>query len=93
MINSFTFSLPVKIFQICVNIIFGSVYKMTETVMTVLLAILIGTFGIVSYLLGRLHGMQAMATKVKSIFQDSAKIAQESFQTTWKGWLDKIEKV
>jgi len=84
MINASTFSLPVKIIQLCLNIIFGSVYKMTETVMTVLLVILIGTFGVLSYLVGKLHGMEEMKAKVRYILEDSAKIASEVLRTSWK---------
>ena len=84
MINSFVFSLPVKIIQLCVNIIFGSVYKMTETVMAILLVILIGTFGVLSYLLGRIHGKLRIESKWKTVLEDTAKAVQDNIWTIGK---------
>ena len=57
--NTSAFSLPVKIIQLVVNIIFGSVYKMLETLLVVILVGLIGLFGSLAYLLGKIHGLKA----------------------------------
>ena len=72
-INAFVLSLPVKIIQLVVNII----SRMTEAVMPVLLAILIGTFGVVSYLVWKL-------SKARNIFRGTAQIAEEQLRTIGK---------
>ena len=72
-INAFAFTLSVKIFQLVVNII----SRLPETVLVVLLARLLGMFGVVSYLVWKL-------SKARNIFIGTAKIAEEQLWTIGK---------
>ena len=74
--NAFVFALPVKIIQLVVNIIFGSVYKMLETLLVVILVGLIGLFGSLAYLLGRIHGLKA---RMGTISPHPAKLFRKHF--------------
>ena len=63
MINTSQFSLPVKIVLALGKYNFRGVYKMFEIIMTGLLVILIGMFGVLSYILGKQHGRRDWITK------------------------------
>ena len=74
-INSFTFTLPVKIFQICVNIILWGVRKLASAMFA-----LLGVPYRLGYRLSRLE----IVGQAKLIFRDSAKIIQDILQLTGK---------
>ena len=82
-INAFAFTLPVKIFQLAVNIIFGSVYKMLDWFLVSVL-VLVGCVSLLSYMLGYRMGSTSTWNQAKYILEDSAKIAAEVMRTTYK---------
>ena len=82
-INAFAFTLPVKIIQLAVNIIFGSVYKMLDWFLVSVL-VLVGCVSLLSYMLGYRMGSTSTWNQAKYILEDSAKIAAEVMRTTYK---------
>jgi len=86
-INAFAFTLPVKIFQLWVNIILGGVYKM-ESWFVVSVCSLVCSVSVLSYMLGYRMGRRfesvRMWNQTKYIFRDSAKIAAEHLRMIGK---------
>ena len=82
-INAFAFTLSVNIFQLCVNIIMGSVYKMVDWLLVSVL-VLVGCIGVLSYKLGYRIGSVHTWKQARNIFQDTAQIVEDNLWTTWK---------
>ena len=85
--NMSTYRQLEKIFLALVIIIFWSVYKMfelTEILKTVLLAMLIGVFGLLSYMLGRLDGSDEIQNEIRIFLQEFRKNTLHSLQGSGK---------
>ena len=82
--NWSAYRLAEKIIQLCVNIIFGSVYKMAEILWSSLASLLVITMVFVGYLIGKEVGTKNTWKHALHILQESRKIGRDTFQKTWK---------